>query len=121
MKEKIGDLYKDDEKTLKTDSDKEQMRIGRTNVEDQVDTMNNILTHTEKGKSIVVVIDSNLSLSDHLGEKVNKANRIMGIIRREFVYLDMEMFKTFYTVIVRPHLEYANQIWCHTWSKILTF
>lgn len=90
------------------------MRIGRTNVEDQVYTMNNILTKTEKEKDRSVVIDNELKISGHLSEKVNKANIIVGIIRGIFVNLDM--FKTMYTALPRPHLQYANRIW----SKVLT-
>ena len=61
-------------------------------------------------KDIRVVIDSKLDFLDHLVEKTNKANRLVGLIRT-FVSLDKEIFKYPFVSIVRLHLEYANQVW----------
>ena len=47
----------------------------------------------------------------HIAEKVNKANSVVGAIRRSFEYLDEDTFKKLYTALVRPHLEYANAVW----------
>ena len=62
-------------------------------------------------KDIGVVIDNMLNFSDHLAEKINKANKIVGLIRRTFVALDEEIFRCLYVALVRPQLKYANQIW----------
>ena len=50
-------------------------------------------------------------------EKINKANSIMGIIRRVFTHLDHEIFNKLYKGIVRPHLEYANPVWSPSLRK----
>ena len=42
---------------------------------------------------------------------INKANRLIGIIRRSFCALDNTSFTLLYKAIVRPHLEYAATIW----------
>ena len=42
---------------------------------------------------------------------INKANRLLGIIRRSFCALDNTSFTLLYKAIVRPHLEYAATIW----------
>jgi len=49
-----------------------------------------------------------------MSEKVNKAYSIpgTGIIRRNFIYLDTNSFVLLYKALVRPHLEYANSVWC---------
>ena len=60
---------------------------------------------------IGVVIDCDLSFDIHLAVRVNKATRLVNIIRRSFMYLDKESFLCLYKSIVRPHLEYANQVW----------
>ena len=65
----------------------------------------------ENEKDIGVIIDCDLSFDKHIAEKVNKAKRIVNIIRRSFMYLDEESFLNLYKALVRPHLEYANQIW----------
>lgn len=62
-------------------------------------------------KDLGVVLDTNLSFSGHLAEKINKANKIVGLIRRTFVALDESIFKSLFIAIVRPILEYANQVW----------
>ena len=47
----------------------------------------------------------------HIQNCISKANRILGIIKRSFSYLDKELFLLIYKSMVRPHLEYANSIW----------
>lgn len=69
------------------------------------------MTEVNSEKDIGVVIDNKLNFSDHLAEKINKANKMVGLIRRTFVSLDEEIFKYLYVALVRPHLEYANQVW----------
>jgi len=54
--------------------------------------------------------DSKLAFLDHMNEKGNKAG--LGIIKRNFIYLDNESFVLLYKAMVRPHLEYANSVWC---------
>ena len=67
-------------------------------------------TITEE-KDIGVIIDNSLKFESHMSTKINKANAIMGMIRRAYVYLDQESFLLLYKTLVRPHLEYANQVW----------
>jgi len=59
----------------------------------------------EKLNSIVdlgVHFDSNLTFRDHISEKINKAYSVLGIIKRNFIY----------KATVRPHVEFANFVWC---------
>ncbi len=65
---------------------------------------------------INVVIDM-LSFSEHIAQKINKANSILRLIKT-FVWLDEEISKPLYVVLGRPHSEYANQVWRVTWLKI---
>ena len=62
-------------------------------------------------KDVGVIIDDKLTFDKHITEKVNKANSIVGLIRRTFQFLDHKTFKLLYTSLVRPHLEYANPVW----------
>ena len=50
-------------------------------------------------------------------EKINKANSIMGTIRRTYDYLDEKMFQLMYKALVRPHLDFANQVWAPFLNK----
>ena len=62
-------------------------------------------------RDLGVVLDDKLTFENHLQSKINKANSIMGIIRRTYTYLDNDSFLLLYKALVRPHVEYANQIW----------
>jgi len=57
------------------------------------------------------VIDSNLQFDNHILEKVNTTNRILGLIKRCFKNLDIKSFLLLYKALVRSHLEYAQTVW----------
>ena len=67
-----------------------------------------------------VSIDNNLSFSEHINIKVNKANAIMGVIRRSFRHLDTKTFTTLFKSMVRPHIEYAASVWNHHLKSDIT-
>ena len=75
------------------------------------------LQETVCEKDLGVNIDNNLKFSQHIDSIVNKANSIMGIIRRAFKHLDPETFLKLYKGLVRPNLEYAVQVWNPYWKK----
>jgi len=56
-----------------------------------------------------VIFDPDVSFVLHCKEKINKANAMLGIIRRNFMYLSEEAFVLLYNV-VRSQLEYANSV-----------
>ena len=78
------------------------------------------VTYTSSEKDIGVIFDERLTFEQHLNEKINKANSIVGIIRRTFEYLDTSNFMQLYKSLVRPHIEYANQIWTPYLKKHIT-
>ena len=69
------------------------------------------IEHTFEEKDLGVIMDSELTFSEHITEKVNKANSLVGIIRRSFSHLDPDTFVKIYVAFVRPHLEYGQVIW----------
>ena len=69
------------------------------------------LAHSNEEKDIGITIDSYLTFEKHMTQKVNKANQIIGLIRRTFDYLDWKSFKQLYKALVRPHVEYGNAVW----------
>ena len=76
------------------------------------DKMNdNILESKLELKDLGVIVDDHLTFSKHIAEKVNKANQIMGLIQRTFVFLDKHNFNLLYKSLVRPHIEYGNIVW----------
>ena len=82
---------------------------------------NGILDHplkvVKEEKDLGVTIDNSLTFRKHISMKVNKANQMMGLIRRSFVQLDGKIFRWLFKAIVRPHLEYLNAVW-YPWRKL---
>ena len=70
------------------------------------------LKEIDDEKDLGVLFDKSLTFSKHIGAIANKATRILGVIKRTFDYMDEETFKALYKTMVRPHLEYANSVWC---------
>jgi len=47
-----------------------------------------------------------------MAQKINKAFSILGIIKRNSIYMDESSFTLLYKSMVRQYLEYANSLWC---------
>ena len=50
------------------------------------------LEHVFSEKDLGVVIDSDMTSEEHMSSKINKANAIVGLIRRSFSFLDCNLF-----------------------------
>ena len=70
-----------------------------------------VLETVKNEKDIGVTIDSNLKFNQHIQNQVNKANQLVGLIRRSFKHLDYKSFCLLFKALVRPHLEYASSVW----------
>ena len=70
-----------------------------------------IIENVQMFKDLGVMFDSELSFSNHIYNKINVANKMLGIIKRHFINLNKETFLLLYKSLVRSHLEYANSVW----------
>ena len=69
------------------------------------------ITKCEEEKDLGVIFNKYLSFDVHIQNSINKANSMIGIIRRTFTFIDGEIFTNLYKSLVRPHLEYGNIVW----------
>jgi len=71
------------------------------------------LENVNSFKDLGVTFDNHLIFDKHVTEKINKAYRysVLGVIKWNFKNVSVEHFLHLYETIVRPHLEYANQVW----------
>ncbi len=85
------------------------MRIGHSKVLPQYEYKldHTPLEYINEETDLGITIDDKLKFSNHIEGKVNKANKIMGLIRRSFKYLVPDIFTKLYKSLVRPHLEYG--------------
>ena len=77
----------------------------------QCGQMKKNLDVTTEEKDLGVIFDEKYEFSKHIKVMVNRANRMLGMIRRRFTFLDQDVFELLYPVLVRPHLEYCVQVW----------
>ena len=70
------------------------------------------LEHVESMTDLGVVLDKCLNFKDHIYGKINKAYQMLGLIRRNFMDLDVDSFIILYKSMVRSLLEFAVQVWC---------
>jgi len=79
-----------------------------------------ILDKLDSVNDLDVIFDSNLSFRDHISHKINKVYSILGIIKRNFIYMNHTSFLLLYKSMVHPHLEYANSVWCPYQKRNIT-
>ena len=69
------------------------------------------LTVTTEEKDLGVIFDEKLEFDKHIRLMVNRANRMLGMIKSGFACMSKDIFKQLYPVLVRPLLEYCVQVW----------
>jgi len=66
------------------------------------------LNETDWATDLGVLIDHNLKFHSQCSAVVNKANRLLGLIKRTFLDLSEGSFLSSYKTLVLPILEYGN-------------
>ena len=68
------------------------------------------LEHLKEEKDLGVIISEDLKWEKQCSSAVSKANKILGMIKRNFVDRSKETILLLYQSLVRPHLEYYCQV-----------
>ena len=72
------------------------------------------LNRVEAQRDLGVLITCDARFNEHIYAQVNKANEMLGFIRRTLSSRSVQFMPTFrslYVALVRSHLEYASEIW----------
>ena len=77
-----------------------------------------IIQQVNEEVDLGVTFQSDLKFNKHINKCVNKANRMLGIIKINFTSLDKQMFLNLYKTLVRPYMEYATTVWSPTLKRI---
>ena len=96
------------------------LTIGKSDIENTIYYLNNCALHCENNEcDLGIIIDNKLTFENHINHITAKANRIVGLIWRTFVYVDKVSFLSLYKQCVRPVLEYAAPVWSpHLWRLV---
>ena len=65
--------------------------------------------HTKQ--DIGVYVDDKLKCDFHIHRTVTRANRLLGLIKRSYTFLDKGSLLCLYKAMVRPILEYGVTVW----------
>ena len=73
--------------------------------------MGNVLDSVTDHPYLGVELSRNLDWGQHVNNKVMKANRSIGFLRRNLSSCPEGVKEAAYKVLVRPHVEYASSVW----------
>ena len=65
----------------------------------------------DEENNLGIMFSHNFKFKSRIHKMVQKANKVLGVINRTFKYLDPNIMRLLYTSLVRPHLDYASNIW----------
>ena len=92
-----------------------RMHIGQNNQHHQYFMQENgmatTITEVTEEKDLGVTFSNDFKFSKHIVSAVKKANRVLGVVKRTFTYIDRDMFLQLYKTLIRPHIEYGSVIW----------
>jgi hypothetical protein len=87
------------------------MHIGKRNQGFQYKMGENFLRTTDEEKDLGIIVNKNMKTSRQCKGAANKANMMLGFIRRTIISREKCIILNLYKTLVRPHLEYCVQAW----------
>ena len=87
------------------------LHIGKNNSLNQYRMNNMNLPSITTEKDLGIHINSALEWSEHIQKCINKANLVLGWMSRNVISRDQSVIINIYKSLIRPHLEYAVQLW----------
>ena len=78
-----------------------------------------IIEEVQNECDLGIAFDTKLSFKEHIAQIVNKANSVIGMIKRTFQHMDEKMLLHLYETLIRPIVEYGNVIWYPHLKKVI--
>ena len=69
------------------------------------------LTTVTSEKDLGITFQHDMKFDIHINNIVNKANRLLGLVKRTFSYMDRDTFLIIYKSIIRPIIDYGDSVW----------
>ena len=87
------------------------LHLGSRNQARQYILEGNVVQETDAEKDLGVIVDKTMKFHEQNASSVKKANKLLGIIKKSFDFLDETNVNLLYKVMIRPVLEYCNIAW----------